>query len=93
MKLAEHLSHIQAEKLAVQLKVDYGQVSALNRTYQDDPQMFAYRLLQKWWNACELDEAESLQELVVALKASDLASLVHFVSCDDSYTQGMLLVI
>lgn len=68
-------------------------MSALNRAYQDDPQMFAYRLLQKWWNACELDEEESLQELVVALKSSDLGSLTHYlmgVTTDSCNGQGVI---
>lgn len=77
LHLANCLTYVQAEKVAVQLKVDQGHISMLRRIYMEDSDMFAFRVLQKWWNACELNEAEARNELSEALKCSDLAGLAR----------------
>lgn len=53
--------------------------------YVEDAELFAFRLLQKWWNACELDDDEAKNELGEALKSSQLAGLArNFLGLQDN---------
>ena len=80
LHLAGCLTFVQAEKVAVQLKVDQRHISMLRHVYMEDSEMFAYKLLQKWWEACELEsELEARLELSNALRLSDLGGLARTV--------------
>lgn len=80
LHLASCLTFVQAEKVAVQLKVDQRHISMLRRVYMEDSEMFAYKLLQKWWDACELaSEFEARCELSRALKLCDLGGFARTV--------------
>ena len=79
LRLAASLTHVQAEKVAIQLKIDQGHISTLRRMYMEDAELFAYRLLQKWWDDCQLDEDEAKNELSKALRSNQLAGLARTV--------------
>ena len=79
LQLAGYLTYVQAEKLAIQLGIDQGHISTLRRIYVEDAQMFAYNLLQKWWNACELEDEEAKDKLGQCLRNSQLGGLARTV--------------
>lgn len=75
LKLAGHLGHLEAEKLAVHLYVDYCHIAALRQQYPDDPEMYAYKLLMKWWETSDDSDQEQWDLLVGALRSSGLGNL------------------
>jgi hypothetical protein len=89
LDIAGCLTHIQAEKLAILLKIDRSEVSSLRRAYADDAELFAYQLLLKWWNACELSDFDAENEIREALIAGHLAGIARtFIGLKDDEEQG-----
>jgi hypothetical protein len=88
LDIAGCLTHIQAEKLAILLKIDRSEVSSLRRAYADDAELFAYQLLLKWWNACELSDFDAENEIREALIAGHLAGIARtFIGLKDDEEQ------
>ena len=92
LRLAASLTHVQAEKVAIQLKIDQGHIFTLRRMYMEDAELFAYRLLQKWWDDCQLDENEAKNELSKALRSNQLAGLARTVLGLQDDTESNIIV-
>lgn len=62
------------------MQVDRRHVASLRQQHSDDPELFAYKLLLKWWeNTDEEDEEGSRLELVTALRAMGLIKVASMV--------------
>ena len=75
LKLAGHLAQFDAEKLAVHLEIDHKHIATMRQQYPHDPEMFAYKLLLRWWEEGVEDEQEAHGALVCALKEVGLVSI------------------
>lgn len=90
LKLAGHLGHLEAEKLAVHLYVDYCHIAALRQQYPDDPEMYAYKLLMKWWETSDDSDQEQWDLLVGALRSSGLGNLAVALVVNNNQGENFL---
>ena len=94
LRLAGHLSHAEAEKLAIHLQVENNYITALRQQYPDDPVLYAYKLMLKWWENFdeegEEEEKEALRKLAGALRIAGLGSIATMLMTADVEPEGIV---
>ena len=99
LRLAGHLSHAEAERLAIHLKVENSYIAALRQQYPDDPVLYAYKLMMKWWENFDEEEKEeeegeeeveneALRVLAGALRIAGLGNISTMLMTADIEQEG-----
>ena len=79
---------MEAERLAIHLQVEHSYIAALRQQYPDDPVLYAYKLMMKWWENFDEEEKEALSVLAGALRVAGLGNIATMLVTTDVEPEG-----